>query len=360
MEVENLKTHVKVSGSRSGGITADSSVLDDLRREVEAIRRDASEAKRTANRTADKLRRPTGVDVEGTSGTMIGFEHSSIITRLIEDVGALKAASQGTIDIGQLTRDVRCLKYECRGLKDQATLGGAGFMTASDGSGLEDMRRDVQDLQRRVKDVELSVPSADTLAESIMLRRQSPPIVTGDVREEVERLREEVGKLRRSGATGKGKKSIATFMETPVDLQETIRRLGHDVRCLKAEVKRLFAVTPGEGRTDGVDNLIRVISDEVLVTVRRDVDRQLRCVKHELRKVRAGPGAELALMDRDVGVTEASSALIEELRRDIDNLRMQISLAGSGGGVSQVFVDLPQTAAVQLVFRAQQEGDDAG
>jgi FtsZ-binding cell division protein ZapB len=136
MEVENLKTHVKVSGSRLGGMVADSSALDDLRREIEAIRRDASEAKRTANRTADKLRRPAGVDGEGTA---VGIEHSSVITRLTEDVAALKAASQGTLDIGQLTHDVRCLKYENRRLKDQATVGGSRFMTASDGSGLDEL-----------------------------------------------------------------------------------------------------------------------------------------------------------------------------------------------------------------------------
>jgi hypothetical protein len=68
MEVENLKTHARISGSRVGGIVADSITLDNLRREIEAICRDASEAERTANRIANKFRRPTGVTLNGHRG----------------------------------------------------------------------------------------------------------------------------------------------------------------------------------------------------------------------------------------------------------------------------------------------------
>jgi archaellum component FlaC len=277
---------LKVSGS--GGIVADSSTLDDLRREVEAIRRDASEAKRTANRTADKVRRSTGVEFEGTSGTAVGVEHSSVITRLVEDVAALKAGSQGTLGIGQLTHDVHCLKYECRRLKDQTTV---------------ELRRDIDDLQRHVTDV----------------------------------------KARRSG-----------------DLKE-VRRLVHDVRCLKHETAKLKRVVVV--RKAGAGGDLATADQE---QVRQQLVHDVRCLKHETAKLKrvvvvrkAGAGADLAALDRDVLVTEECSAVIEEIKGDIEDLRMQISLAGSGGGISQVFVDLPQTAAVQLVFRAQHEGDDA-
>jgi hypothetical protein len=126
----------------------------------------------------------------------------------------------------------------------------------------------------------------------------------------------DVGKVGRSGEAGsKGTKSIETLM----DLEEEVPRLAHDVRCLKYEIAKLKKGSVGR---------------------------------------KPGAGADLASVDRDVPVTEDWSTVVEELKRDMEDLRAQISLARSGGGISQVFVDLPQTAAVQLVFRAQYAGDD--
>jgi hypothetical protein len=133
--------------------------------------------------------------------------------------------------------------------------------------------------------------------------------------------------------------------------------MQHDIKCLKFQIKRLFAVKPGEagGRSPGIDNLIATVTEEVATEVRQDVRRQLRCVKHELRGIRKSGGGGGGSPEWSGAVDDRGQIAQElrQVRRDIEDLRASAALGGTPQ-ISHVFVDLPEAAAVQLAFRAKQ------
>jgi hypothetical protein len=136
----------------------------------------------------------------------------------------------------------------------------------------------------------------------------------------------------------------------------SVEDLRHDVKCLKYELKHLLSVKPGTGhspRSPGLDNLIGFLID----TVKKDLRGELKDIRGEIKRLAVNadgsgplPGTDQAL----VAQPAVPSREMESVRREIEELRSHFSGVGCRPAVAQVFVDLPQAAAVQLVFRADQ------
>jgi hypothetical protein len=225
--------------------------------------------------------------------------------RLVEDVASLKALG-GPLVPCPLEHDMRCLKHEIRVLKERPVAPNAGNSTIID---------------------QLSVLASD------VAELKSHP-ASSLVLEGSRRLEEKVDAL--------------TAMITGVSLEQ----LRHDVKCLKYELKRLLAgnITDNDSRSPAVDKLLGVLKDEV----KKDVGAELRIMQREVRRLVNAPPTVLEWKDDGMPVMPQQGAFvsteIQEIRREIEALRAQVNQ--TAGDFTQVFVDLPDSATVQLLFRA--------
>jgi hypothetical protein len=115
----------------------------------------------------------------------------------------------------------------------------------------------------------------------------------------------------------------------------SLEEIRQEMESLKMELRRLLTV--GE-RSPAIERLISVVAQEVRVVLQTDIDRKLREM----------PVEKHSGEDAVVGVAGWERELAA-IRTEIEEIRRQI---GAPPGFSQVFVDLPTVAAVQLVFRA--------
>jgi hypothetical protein len=296
-------------------------------------------------------------------------ELRSVVSGLREDVDSLKRQF-----VPKVRHDVRCLKYEVRRLRAHPP---SSLEPNSGPSSSDDKSR--QTIAQLLEDV----AALKSVSAGLRPQGPSPPAATtgpgvggglrGPIPQEivdaVTELRAEISEIRIANRPG-----ASPDRDVIVKLQQDfaalsgalegapIDRMRHDIKCLKFEIKRLFAVRPGEagGRSPGIDNLIAAVTEEVTTDIRQDVRRQLRCVKHELRGLRKSGGwarqPEWSGAVDDGPAIPSGGQIAEELnaiKRDIDELRSCTGLVGAPQ-ISQVFVDLPDAAAVQLAFRAKQ------
>jgi hypothetical protein len=220
------------------------------------------------------------------------------LARLEENVASIMA-----LDYSELRRDVKCLKREVRLLKmaSVARVHSAG-----------------------------EEPRPDEPGAPLVLRSSAVAYSEGVA----DRLEEKVDALS------------AAFGNLSVD------DVRHDVKCLKYELKQLLSVRPGHSpRSPGLENLIGVLTE----TVKKDLRGELKGIRGELKRLAASAEASGPLAGADQALVAQPAALSREIdivKREIEELRGQFGGADRRPAVAQVFVDLPQAAAVQLVFRA--------
>jgi hypothetical protein len=217
--------------------------------------------------------------------------------------------------------------------------------------------------------------AAETLAEvsqsglAFCGNNSSSPPARDALLRDVRCLKHEMKKLKRSG----------THSELLRQADAAIRCLRGDMKCLKYEVKRLKHTPIAQPDVPHEVGLlrkdVRCLKHELRKLIQEPgvrsgvVQKDLRCLKHEMKKLKCE--RELAEEDaneqrrtaivKQLGREEGrqSREELERLRREIEELRGRVRQLEEEPDLSQVFVELPEMAAVQLVFRTEQpvQGD---
>lgn len=372
MNIVGLRTsEVPSSVSDSGGVM--DSLLGTLQHDVRCLKHEVQ-----------KLKRPSPSGTSGRSAVVrLADEARTEVERLRADFDKMRQEHdfgdrpREASDSDDLSHDVRCLKHEVRRLK----------LRTGD---LDILHRAFERLESSFLDIRCAFGAGEQRllsrieAEIVSLRAMGGLISPSSLEHDVRCLKHEVRllKSRSSGsipltspgivpgpdaglivqmteARGRSAFSQAEFgraepmirrLDEKVDALASVisgislDQLRRDVKCVKFELKRLFAVKPDDrsGRSPGIEHLISVLTADV----RADLRDELRDVRQLLRRVSREPVRPLS---QDASGPVNSD--LEDLRRDIEELRRQ---TGRGpGSVAQVFVDLPEAASVQLVFRAE-------
>jgi hypothetical protein len=275
----------------------------------------------------------------------------SPLAALRREIGAGRGPDSEFPDIAALKRDVHCLKYEMKRLK----LNSACRFTEAD-------RALLTRLDAAVAGLSSDSPPDDFAPKHAIRTMDGDPVDAVSrslaVHDDLHAIKSEILELKREvGDASSG---------------ETLERLTRDVRCLKHEMRLmklsgqpsavfhaleekvdgLAAALPersieeirrdvealrsavGE-RTPGIEKLISLVSQEVRVILQSDIDRKLREAAAEKKPAEAA--------------VDGWEREIEAIRREMDEIRGRLAVPPD---FSQVFVDLPTVAAVQLVFRA--------
>ncbi|KAK8841109.1 hypothetical protein M9Y10_027309 [Tritrichomonas musculus] len=121
--------------------------------------------------------------------------------------------------------------------------------------------------------------------------------------------------------------SNASINNDSEDLQQHISQIDNNVKCLKYEIKRLKK---------------RPISSEA---INDSIENQIKCLKYEIKKLKKQPSHNYPTDDKVIQD-------IKCLKYELKKLKENIKIKSEKPNVNQVFVDLPRSRAVNILFRS--------
>ena len=354
--------------------------IEKLKKDMDENKKDISENKDEVEKLKDELKKLKEKEPEAVERGIDLGELEELKKSIAEakacaekaDEKAEKAKKDADENAEKLKKDVRSVRHDMKKLKSKPEGEGADAPVSPREAevapseevmkAIEDAKDEAEKALKEAKEAKEEAEKAKKEAEEAKEDAEKAKKEAKEAEDKVEALEKEIEKIKSQGPPAGETKTV---VERAVD-PELVAQLQKAVDDAKKEAKEAKEEAEKAKKDVAAEN--------------EKLEKELKSIKHDIKKLRSRKpsGAEPQAQERAVTLDDA-----DDLRDTVDRAKKEAAAAKdeadkankkikeieamiqylknreAGGSkqpdVSQVFVDLPQAAAVQLVFRAQQQ-----